>query len=199
MVKQLSALLLSLMLALALTACGRGAAPPPDTPEDPPDAPVEAEPLTLDVLNVEFAVGGRDVESLLALQKAFPAALTDALAARDVSVGTVSVTFGASGEATETALKNGAVQLAFLSAEDYLPYQCGELVALERGGEGDGARGLLVSAVAEEGFTDALRAALPDLAPVLAPYAAEAAAGVYEYDKAAADALLGEWQETNEA
>ena len=176
-------------LTLALAACG-GSAAPPDEPEPPPPPAVEDETIALDTLNVEFAVDGRDADALLALQKAFPAALTDALAKQNVTVETVNVTFGSSGEATETALRGGAVQLAFLSVGDYLPYRYGELVALERGGEGDDARGLVVFGSAEPHIIDALRAALPELAPTLASYAAEASEGVYEWDAAAAEALL---------
>lgn len=180
-------LALAAALILTLAACGKRAAAPSVVPEGTPDTRT---PLTLDTLNVEFAVGGRDAETLLALQRAFPSALTEALATREVSVRAVNVTFGASGEATETAIRLGTVQLAFLPAEDYLPYMEGEPVAAERTEELSAARGLLISGVTEDGFTDALIESLPMLAEVLAPYAAEAAGGVYEYDEDVLAAIL---------
>ena len=179
------ALALLLALLLALAACAK----PPEDPPVPPAPPAEEEPLSLAALAVEFAVDGRDADTLLALQKAFPAALTDALAAREVTVETVTVTFGTSGEATEIAVESGAVQLAFLNAADYLAYRSGDVVALAGGGDAERPDLLLAGASVDPRLAEALRDALPDLAPTLAGYA-PAVGGVYVWDEAAAAALV---------
>lgn len=203
MKKRIAAVLLA-ALCLTLAACKQPAGPQPaapgtdapqssaQTPAQPsaPDAPEPPpEPLRLNALNVEFAVAGHEENALLALQKSFPAALTDALKAQNVEVGSVSVTFGTSGEATQTAMLGGAVQLAFLPAEDYFPYRGGMVVALEDGVDAALSQGLLVAAAsddesADERLADVLRDALPSLASVLAPYTDGGANGLYRFDAA---------------
>ena len=182
-------------LALLLAAC-RPATPEPETPPavEPPsidDAPVS---LSITSLEVEFAVDGRDADALLTLQDAFPAALTEALSRQKVTLGTVNLTFGASGEATLSALRLGTVQLAFLPAEHGFAYRGGEFLAVERGEEGELSRSVLVLAFPEPHLAEALRAALPDLASVLADYAGE-----YEYDQAAIEALRNTFEENNDS
>ena len=189
-------LLTALVLALLLAACRASSAPEPSAPPDVPpstgDAPVS---LALDALDVELAVDGRDADALLDLQKAFPAALTDALAKQKVTVGAVNLTFGASGEATLSALRLGTVQLAFLPAEDGFAYRNGAFVAVEQGRDGDLGRSVLVLGFSEPHLADALRAALPDLAPTLADYA-----GAYDTDEAAIAALREAFEEqTNDS
>ncbi|MCR5826293.1 MAG: hypothetical protein K6G54_06985 [Oscillospiraceae bacterium] len=190
--------LLPLLMALVLVLSACTKTPAPDAPDDPaptaPDVSEVHEPLALETLSIEFTVGERDADALLALQKTFPAALTDALAQQSVSVGTVEMTFGVSGAATETALESGAVQLAFLAAEDYFLYRNGEIVAVEQCEDTDGMRSLLVSGVAEPRLTEALRAALPALAEQLAAYTSADAAGVYTYDEAAVAALKAQYE-----
>ena len=186
MKRRIPALLLTLALALTLAGCTKPAEPTP-SPEPPPvtdPPPAEPETLILDVLNVEFAVDGRDADALLVLQGAFGTALEEALSKQNVLAGVVNVTFGTSSEATMTTLRLGTVQLAFLSAEEGFAYRNGEVIALEQGEEGDLSRSMLVLAFAEPHFAEALRAALPELAPVLADYA-----GAYEVDDAAVEAL----------
>lgn len=201
--RHLSVLLLA-ALCLALIACARSEIPggtesvEPPTPNSPAedlDGPAD-EPIILDVLNVEFAAAGHEEDALLALQGDFPAALTEALDAREVQVGSVRVTFGTSGEATQTAMRSGAVQLAFLPAEDYFPYRGGMIVAHEDlpGEALSASAGLIVAAASDsartdERFTEALRAALPDLAPALAPYTAAGAAGQYVFDAERLEAI----------
>lgn len=206
-------LALAALLCLVLAAC-RGAAEPAPQPEQPapaaPEAPPEpVAPLRLDELNVEFVVDGarltdEGVNALLAMQKELPAALTAALAAQSVEVGGVNVTFGPSGEATETALRNGAVQLAFLPAEDYYPYRSGMIVAVEQGETPALTLSLIVAAVsddaaADERFARSLREALPELADVLAPYTAAAAQGRYDYDSERIEQLAKLYEAENEA
>lgn len=212
-----AALLLMAALCLTLAACARTPQPAPAagaqpsaSPETPPQsaqtpAPAPA-PMRVDALNVEFAAAGHGEDVLLTLQKEFPAALIDALGAQNVEVGRVSVTFGTSGEATQTALQNGAVQLAFLPAGDYLPYRGGMVVAVENGKEADLALGLVVAAASDdserdERFTAAMRDALGALAPTLASYTADVAQGRYAFDAARLDELsaLYEAEERREA
>lgn len=188
--------LLLLALCLSVSACwaaqepagtGSGAAGE-ETPTPPP------EPLHLDELNVEFAAYGRDVDKLLSLRADFPWALTDALERQGVTVDQVGVTFGTSGAATVTAMRGGAVQIAFLPAEDYYPFRTGIVAAVEEGVTPELSLGLAVVAAtddpgADERLTEALRAALPDLAPVLASYTSDVAKGRYSCDADRLDQL----------
>ena len=183
---------LALAACLMLTACQKAADPAPQPAEDEPATPSveESQPLALERLNVEFVVDGRDPDELMALRADFPEALRAALEKRNVTVGEIAVTFGTSGEATEAALQNGEVQLAFLSAEDYYPYRSGQIVAVEQGSEPALTLGLIVSAVsddaeADDRFADSLRDALPELTDALAPYAA----APYGYDSAQLEQL----------
>ncbi len=194
---------LALAACLALTACHKMVDPAPmPTENEPPAPPVEqAQPLVLDRLNVEFVVDSRDPDALMALRTDFPAALRDALAEQNVTVRDVTVTFGTSGEATEAALQNGEVQLAFLSAADFYPYRSGQIVAAEQGSEPDLALGLIVSAVsddaeADDRFAASLRDALPALASVLAPYTGDSA-GQYRYDPALLEQLAELYEAEN--
>ena len=201
--RRFGALLLA-ALCLTLAACAARAGTPigaendkppaPDGPAEEPDA--ADEPMKIDALNVEFAAAGHDEDTLLALQGDFPAALSEALDAQAVEVGSVSVTFGTSGEATQSAMRSGAVQLAFLPAEDYFPYRGGMIVAHEDLPEEElsASAGLVVAAASDdahedERLTGALRAALPELAPVLAPYTGDGAAGRYAFDAARLEAI----------
>lgn len=187
--KRFLTLLAAFCLCLPLAACHRylpennGEPKPEPDPVVDPGVPAD-EPMHIDALNVEFAVGGRDVSGLLALQQAFPDELRDALGRQLVEVDEVNVTFGTSGEATLTAMQNGAVQLAFLPAEDYYPYGGGTIVAAELALVPDLALGLLVSDGKDGFFDNALRDALSNLEAVLAPYTGPEAGGVYVYDTA---------------
>lgn len=184
----------ALCLCLGLVGChsylpeSSGEPKPEPDPIVDPGVPAD-EPMHIGALNVEFAVDGRDVNDLLALQQAFPDALRDSLSRQLVEVDEVNVTFGTSGEATLTAMQNGAVQLAFLPAEDYYPYGGGTVIAAENASVPDLALGLIVSAGTDELFDNALRDALSRLESVLAPYTAEEAEGVYVYDTALLEQL----------
>ncbi len=208
--------MLALTLVVSLAACS-GTQRPTETPVTPdaPNAPGSAggvetpaapatAPLTISKMDVEFSVGARDVDALLQLQKDFPQALITVLDKQQVKVDAVNVTFGTSGEATETALRSGAVQLAFLSAEDYYPYRSGMIVAAERGETPDLSLGLVVAAVSEDADADerlaeALRRALPDLADVLAGYTAPYANGIYVYDAASLEQLAALYDKETQA
>ncbi len=189
---------------LAFAACARIArpdAPAPSKPQEIEDPGVPADtPLTIDALGVEFSVSGHDEDALLTLQKEFPAALIDALSLQMVEVGRVSVTFGTSGEATQIAMLDGAVQIAFLPAEDYFPYRAGMIVAHENLSDADLSTGLIVAAASDDASYDerlvtALRDALDTLAPMLAPYTADDAEGQYVFDAARLDELSRLYEE----
>lgn len=187
--KRLFAVLLMLALCLAPAACAKNEAPQSgDASQNTPSMPdtsdvVIQEPVALDALNVEFAVGGRDPDVLLALRTTFPQTLIEALAAQNINVGKVNVTFGASDEATVEAVLSGAVDVGFLSAEAYFATAQKPLAAAVEQGEPDLSLGLVVTP-ADARFTDGLRRALPDLAEALTLYTGEAAGGVYTYDEA---------------
>lgn len=205
MTKRFIALAAALALCLALCACHRylpentgGGSAESAPPAVEPAAETEPEPLTLEALDVEFAVGERDVGALLELQKRFPDALINALGAQRVDVGSVEVTFGTSGQATQAAMKSGAVQLAFLPAEDYFAYPFGTVVASEQSAIPDLGAGLILSADGSERFVSALREALPDLRRVLSSYTSEEAGGTYAFDEAAV-AQLERLHETGDA
>ena len=112
--KRIFALLLALILALSLVACGDSTPPSPA-----PDDAVVDEPaaLQLDTLNIEFVIGERSASELMALQKELPPLLIAALAEQGCVVGKINVTFGASADATVRSLKSGAVDIAFLPSE----------------------------------------------------------------------------------
>lgn len=107
--------LVACLLTLSLAACGADTTP--TAPDDPSaDAPEE---LTLDALRVEFVIGERDTDALMALQKELPPLLIDALAQWGCTVGKINITFGASAEATAQALQSGSIDVAFLPSEVY--------------------------------------------------------------------------------
>lgn len=111
--KRFVSLFVACLLALSLAACG--ANPAPTVPDDSSaDMPKE---LTLDTLRVEFVIGERDTDALMALQKELPPLLIDALAQWGCTVGKISVTFGASADATVQALQSSSVDVAFLPSE----------------------------------------------------------------------------------
>ena len=189
--KRLIALLLSLLLCLSLAACRRylpenpGSKPEPEPAPVTEPEPVADEPVQLKELNVEFAVDGRDALELLSLQGSLPDALRKALSRRNVEVETIDVTFGTSSEATVNALNSGAVQLAFLSAEDCLSRGAGTILATELSDVPELSLGVAVLSrkLDNTAVTEALRDALPELASVLSHYTGEAAQGVYSADE----------------
>ncbi len=107
------------LCALLLAGCaGEGTKPPsPDGPVPPADGGI-----SLAELNVEFTAGG-DADGMKRLKKELPPLLIDALAARDVQVGRVNVTFGASEEAAAGAIAQGTVQVGFVPTETYLEHE----------------------------------------------------------------------------
>lgn len=120
--KRIVSILLALCMLAVLAGCGKKQEEPPKTDEPAPPA---EDGITLAELNVEFVAGERDTDDLMALKKAFPPLLISALAERNVMVGKVNVTFGASDEATADALEQGTVQVGFLPLETYLAHKDG--------------------------------------------------------------------------
>ena len=187
--KRALAALLSLALCLALTACAKSDAP---RDGDRPDAANTAQedvngiPVSVqinDTLHVEFVAGDRDVDELLALQSAFPQALSDALEKQGVTFDTIGVTFGTSDEATLEAIRSGAVDVGFVTAETAVAEYPDGVIAIEQGEDPDLASGVIVLgeklSAAAWNPTAVLRAALPDLAPVLIRYTGEDQGGAY--------------------
>lgn len=129
------------LLILALSACGGKDAPPvssgssagdasasagasgsTSTPQPDVSSPtgsstpaVPTEPLHIPELTVELP---RELDTAAA-RKAMQL-LPEAMAGHNVTIDTVSISFGPSYAATAAALQQGTVQLAFLPAEDYL-------------------------------------------------------------------------------
>ena len=179
-------LLAALLLCVGLAACARqylpeSGKPASQEPAQEPTPPEDtAEPLRVDVLNIEFVSDGRDVDELLALKQALPRAVMNALGKQSVKVGEVCVTFGASDEATVEALESGAVDVGFLSVGTAMDHAL-EPDALER----SSMPALTLSALVQKRprsaeFTQALLGALADLEPVLAHYTGAAQGGAYE-------------------
>lgn len=137
---RLLAFLAAMLLLFSLSACAQK---PPAAKEDGEAAPPSAaEPIVLEELCVEFVKGERDTEALVQLKKELPPLLISALAAEGVTVNAVSVTFGASAEATAQALSSGSVHVGFLPTSVYCAH-FGEMHAVaDRIGASDTLIGL---------------------------------------------------------
>lgn len=98
------------LAALLLTGCGSrgesGSASSQEAPE---------EPVVIGTLALELPAGG-DADAA----RAFADSLPEAMAALGVEIGQVELSFSPSPAATAQALAEGGVDLAFLSAEDFL-------------------------------------------------------------------------------
>lgn len=196
---------LAILLSLCFVLCSCRYQAAPETPDHPgtvgEPASTASESLHLEALNVEFTIDDRNPDMLSSLRSTFPDALKEALSGQGVTVGSVTVTFGASGEATEAALRSGAVQLAFLSAADYYPYRSGMVIAVEQGETPELSLGLIVCRVsddeaADEQVAEALRRSLPQLSLSLADYTKPYAKGVYEYDEVRLEQLSKIYEES---
>lgn len=98
------------LAALLLTGCGSrgesGSASSQEAPE---------EPVVIGTLALELPAGG-DADAA----RAFADSLPEAMAALGVEIGRVELSFSPSPAATDQALAEGGVDLAFLPAEDFL-------------------------------------------------------------------------------
>lgn len=124
--KRFFALILCISMLFALTACGRNTDTPPVSDDgssgttDTPGTSTIAPKLEFETLNVELAIEGADVDSLMTLGRELGDLLEDALEAEGVDVDDVHVTFGTSPAATADALRAGNVQVAWLGARTYI-------------------------------------------------------------------------------
>ena len=104
-------LLCALVLVL-LSACA------PEKRDVPPD-PAETGPLALESLSVEISRGELSTEELTRAVRELPGALKAALADQGVEAETVTVSVGSSPAATVQAVREGGVDLAFMTGEDH--------------------------------------------------------------------------------
>lgn len=159
--------LLALVLALGLAACAQQGGTTENGGETLPETPIR-----LDVLRVEFAKGERNADDLLALKETLPPLLIAALGEKNVEVGRVDITFGASAEATARSLAEGGIDVAFLPL--FSLFSCEEgayRLALVQAADGESAieerEAAAITrknkAVAPDGFLAALRGAVEAL------------------------------------
>ena len=123
--KRFFAFILCLLMLSLPIACGKETPTPPvdtgDGMEDvPPVSDVPAPPLEFETLNVELAIEGVEVDALMALGRELGGLLKDALAAENVTVEDIHVTFGTSPAATADALRAGNIHIAWLGAQAYI-------------------------------------------------------------------------------
>lgn len=165
--KRLLSFLAAVTLLFSLAACAQKTPAPKDDAEAAP--PVDAEPIVLEQLNVEFVKGERDTEALLQLKKELPPLLIAALAGQGVTVDSVSVTFGANAEATAQALASGSVHVGFLPTSVYCAYFGKMYAVADRVDASDGLIGLYLP------YSDQNKTLLEKLTPVSWSEAFEAA------------------------
>ncbi len=139
--KRLPGFLLALAMLFVLCSCEQK---PPENIQNGEAAtpPAQDESIRLAQLNVEFVAGDRDTGALLQLKKELPPLLISALAEQGVAVDSVSITFGASAEATAQALSKGSVQLGFLPSSVYCAYADGLHAVADRENAGNALIGL---------------------------------------------------------
>ena len=117
-------LLLALLFALLLSACGEQAQPDPPPLPSVPDAPVEPvlpeEPAALGPLTVEVVVDWEEAPRLLSRLEHLSDLLSEGLLERGYAPEEVAVTISTAGGVTADALCAGGVDAAFLPAVDYL-------------------------------------------------------------------------------
>ena len=165
--KKCLAALLALVLTLGLAACTQKGGTAEDDGEPLPETPIR-----LDVLRVEFAKGERNADDLLALKEALPPLLIKALGEKNVEVGRVDITFGASAEGTALSLAEGGIDVAFLPL--FTLFSCEEgayRLALVQAADGESAiedrEAVAITqknkAAASDGFLAALRGAVEAL------------------------------------
>lgn len=108
-----------LLLALLAGCGGREKAPEQPVPPAPPAAVEEAEWMQIEELEAEVIRGSQSAGELMAALRELPEQLQTALAAQDVQAERITMTAGASPEATAQAVAEGGVDLAFLPAETF--------------------------------------------------------------------------------
>lgn len=108
--------LAAMLAALLLPGCGTAGSA--SSSQEAPE-----EPIVIETLALELPAGGDTVAA-----QAFADSLPEAMAALGVEIGRVALSFSPSPAATAQALAEGGVDLAFLSAEDFLAWGGGQAV-----------------------------------------------------------------------
>lgn len=126
-------ILTTALLILALSGCG--GAEKAETVEPTPAPPVESGPLLVEELAIEVTRSGQAPTALMAALREMPERLETALAEQEVLVERVSMTAGASPEATAQAVAEGGVDLAFLPAETFAALERPPALLLAGGGK----------------------------------------------------------------
>lgn len=104
--------LLCALLLVLLSACA------PEEGDAPPETG-ETGPLALESLSVEISRGELSTEELTRAVRELPEALKAALESQGVEAETVTVSVGSSPAATAQAVREGGVDLAFMTGEDH--------------------------------------------------------------------------------
>lgn len=136
--KKIPFLTVFLLLILLFSACGAATPPVAGSSSSQtavtPSGPEATPPLHIPELTVELP-RALDTTSALAAMESLPAAM----AAHNVIIDSVSVSFGPAYSATADALAQGYVQLAFLPAEDFLDLGCTDLLLADAYPTDDGS------------------------------------------------------------
>ena len=159
-------LILFLLIAALLSACG---------PADRDASPEPSETETLESLSVEVPRGALSTEELARVVRELPEALRAALAGQGVEAETVSVSVSSSPAAAAQAVREGGVDLAFLSSEDLAALEDPPQLLLSAG-EGETAMSAVIrpedESLSGDTFAQALAAAVNSLLedqPVFGP------------------------------
>lgn len=158
------AAVLAAVIALVLSACGRGNADP-SAASASTDLNTDGGVWTRETLRLELMRDAADAETLMQAMRTLPDVLSAALRERGVEIGTVSVTVGASPAASMQALSAGSVDLAVVPGARFLELGGGAVPLLTQsvpqadGGTDGGERWLLLAGGSEYGRRLADRAA----------------------------------------
>lgn len=159
--RQRVCILWALIWTLLLAACG-------PAERDASPQPSDTGPLELEALSVEVSRGELSAEELARAARELPEALKTALADRGVEAETVTVSVGSSPAAMAQAVREGGVDVAFLSMADYAALEDPPRLLLTAG---DGEEPKAMTAVVRPGeaflsgdlFAEALAAAVNSL------------------------------------
>lgn len=137
---------LAMLIAMILLLCACGGEENAALPE----AELTAEPIVLESLTLECSAPRGSDSSFLAAANAFAAALKEALAAEDVEIGSVQLTFSRMDAATADALVGGGVTLGVMGVGGALVDEGTVLLGLS-GNADELSCGLLIAGESEYG------------------------------------------------